>query len=272
MSTTPNIPEYTMSHYQFIIYFIVSNINTMYCRGCTSNLCESLKIFSTPDTAYNYFSAHQVFPENVQCTNCEAPAKLSIRLSTWRCQRVRHVNGQRQRCNFTRSLKINTWMAGTHRTLEQLGKLITYYLLLPPPHQDFIMNELKLTDKTVVRWSQIIREAELQWCVAHTPQTIGGPNTIVEIDEAAFGHRKYNRGREIATQWVFGGIQRGTRHMFFELVSDRTQETLMEIIHRRILPGTTVISDGWRAYSTISHEGKPFLPSSSCYKSLSSFR
>lgn len=40
---------------------------------------------------------------------------------------------------------------------------------------------------------------------------IGGNNIIVEIDEAKFGRRKYHRGRLITGQWLFGGIERGTK-------------------------------------------------------------
>lgn len=250
-----------MNHYSIQILSFTSIDNIMHCHGCTSNLSESLQIFSNRETAYAYFSKHQVFPSTVQCSYCEAPATFSIPMSVWRCQRIKHVDGVKIRCTFTRALKKNTWMASANLHLDVLGKLITYFLLLPPPHQDFIQSELKLSERTVVRWSEIIREAEYQWCLENLPQIIGGPNTVVEIDEAAFGHRKYNTGRKTATKWIFGGIQRGTRNMFFELVPDRKQQTLMEVIHRRILPGTTIMSDGWPAHNTISREGELLRPS-----------
>ena len=34
---------------------------------------------------------------------------------------------------------------------------------------------------------------------------IGGENVVVEIDEAKFGRRKYNRGRITEGKWIFGG-------------------------------------------------------------------
>lgn len=227
----------------------------MSCDGCTSNLSQSLQHFSNHKSAYAYFQAHQVFPRTVDCANCDKPMTLLLTQNKWRCQRTRNINGKKHRCTFTRALRTDTWLKGTHLSMDTLGKLIVYYMLLPPPHQDFIQNELQISVKTVVSWIEVLRQAELQWCLENTPQTIGGPNTVVEIDEAVFGHRKYHKGRALATQWVFGGVQRGTRDVFLELVPNRKQATLMEVIHRKIHPGTTIISDGWKAYNSISQEG-----------------
>ena len=49
-------------------------------------------------------------------------------------------------------------------------------------------------------------------------EKIGGPGKVVEIDEAKFGKRKYNRGRLIEGRWVLGGIERGTGRMFLKIV------------------------------------------------------
>lgn len=183
----------------------------MPCDGCTSNLFQSLQHFSNLKSAYAYFKAHQVFPPTVNCSFCDKSATLLVPQNKWRCQRSRYNNGKKQRCTFTRALKTDTWLKGTHISMDTLGKLIVYYMLLPPPHQDFIQNELKISEKTVVNWSEV--------------------------------------------QWVFGGVPRGTRNVFLELVPNRKQATLMEVIHRRIHPGTTIMSDGWRAYNSISQEG-----------------
>ena len=74
---------------------------------------------------------------------------------------------------------------------------------------------------------------------------MGGPNKIVEIDEAKFGKRKYNRGRRIPGVWVFGAIERdiiATKCVLIT-VQNRSKKTLIEEIKKHILPGTTIISD-----------------------------
>ena len=80
---------------------------------------------------------------------------------------------------------------------------------------------------------------------------------IVEIDESKFGKRKYNRGKWVDGVWVFGGIERDSSpsKCFFQTVSDRSAATLIPIIKRCILPGTTILSDCWKAYNSLSAEG-----------------
>ena len=61
----------------------------------------------------------------------------------------------------------------------------------------------------------------------------------MEIDESAFGKRKYNRGRLVKTQWVFGGIDIQTKKCFLVEVQNRNTDTLIPIIEQYILPGNT---------------------------------
>lgn len=83
---------------------------------------------------------------------------------------------------------------------------------------------------------------------------LGGEGKIVEIDEAKFGKRKYHRGRLIEGQWVLGGVERGSNKCFYVAVPARDAKTLIEVIVRWILPGTTIMSDCWKAYSKLGEE------------------
>jgi len=95
-------------------------------------------------------------------------------------------------------------------------------------------------------------------CIAYNlrnSEKLGGPGKVVEIDESKFGKRKYNVGRIFQGQWVFGGIERGSKKLFMVAVPSRDTETLLAIIKEWIEPGTTIISDCWKAYNCLSSEG-----------------
>ncbi|CAH2106246.1 unnamed protein product [Euphydryas editha] len=109
------------------------------------------------------------------------------------------------------------------------------------------MEELNMSSGTVCDWSQYVREVLENWCLNESTHSLGGPGKIVEIDEAKFGKRKYNRGRIIDGQWIFGGFERDSKLIFLEKVDDRSASTLLEINKRRIKPGTTIMSDCWKS-------------------------
>ena len=67
------------------------------------------------------------------------------------------------------------------------------------------MHETGHGEHTIVDWYNFHRDVCAQYFLDH-PTIIGGPGTIVEIDESKFGRRKYNRGRYQDGHWVFGRI------------------------------------------------------------------
>lgn len=111
----------------------------------------------------------------------------------------------------------------------------------------FCKEELGMSHCTCVDWNSYMREV-CQHHLLATPAVIGGPNLHVEVDETCFTKRKYNRGRTLPNQWVFGGICRETSKCFLVSVPDRSEATLVPLINKYVAPGTTIISDEWRGY------------------------
>ncbi len=91
---------------------------------------------------------------------------------------------------------------------------------------------------------------------------LGGPGTVVEIDESLLFTNKYQRGRLRQAQahqiWMFGAVQRGTRNVRIKIVPNRRAATLLPIISDWILPGTTIMSDMWAAYGGIGNMPQGF--------------
>ncbi|XP_071093641.1 uncharacterized protein [Haliotis cracherodii] len=102
--------------------------------------------------------------------------------------------------------------------------------------------------------------ALFHWSLLFLVQTadsekIGGPGTTVEIDESKFGKRKYHRGKRVEGVWVLGGIERESRHVFLTTLTDRSAATLIPAIERHVAKGTTIITDCWKAYSSLGKIG-----------------
>jgi len=93
----------------------------------------------------------------------------------------------------------------------------------------------------------------------NSAECIGGPGTVVEIDESKFGKRKYNKGHHVEGQWIFGGSERGSGKMFLVPVEKRDSATLVGIIKQWIKPGTLIMSDCWKAYDKLDKEGYEHL-------------
>ena len=90
---------------------------------------------------------------------------------------------------------------------------------------------------------------------------IGGPGVEVQLDESAFGKRKYGLGHKVDTKWVFGGVEilqdaRGKKRggkFFAVVVQDRTMSTLEEIMKKFIMPGSHIVTDGFKSYGHIPY-------------------
>ena len=93
----------------------------------------------------------------------------------------------------------------------------------------FVRSEFKLSDVTICDWASFCREILIEWCIKREGG-IGGEGKIVEIDESKFGKRKYNVGRLVEGQWVFGGVCRETRQCFMVPVEQRDRATLLTIV------------------------------------------
>ena len=86
---------------------------------------------------------------------------------------------------------------------------------------------------------------------------LGGPGTIIQIDESKFGKRKFNRGRRVEGHWVLGAIQNGSEDFRLIVCPDniRNAETLIPIIKQHIRVGSEIHTDAWKAYRQLSSHG-----------------
>lgn len=167
----------------------------------------------------------------------------------WKC-------GKRS-CVKTISLRKGSFFEKSRLDYRQILCLI-YCWLYELPFTFVQAEELVTTNKSVVDWYNFCRDICIDILLKDNTK-IGGPGHIVEIDESKFGKRKYNKGRCVDGSWVLGGIDRQTRDTFFQVVPNRTKETLLPILIENIHPESIVISDCWKSYNSVSEHFKQHL-------------
>ncbi|XP_072178997.1 uncharacterized protein [Diadema setosum] len=158
------------------------------------------------------------------------------------------------KCNTKVSIRSDSWFAQSKLSIRKT--LLLTYLWIYRAAPAFIMRELEIGSRsTIVDWQNFAREV----CVSvleRESEPIGGPGTIVEIDESKFGKRKFNKGRRVDGSLIFGGIERDNpQRCFMVRVADRTADTLIPLIREYIRPGTKILSDCWRPYDRLQSEG-----------------
>lgn len=66
--------------------------------------------------------------------------------------------------------------------------------------------KVRIDAKTVTDWFSFCREVTADYCV-HNSAKFGGQGKTVEVNEAKFGKRKYNRERVIEGALVVGDVE-----------------------------------------------------------------
>ena len=183
-------------------------------------------------SAIKFLQKHAILHTTRFCTNNhEMKLSLGDANDRWRCrQRI---------CQQDIPVRKGTWIEGTRITYRQII-LFIYCWSKEMTSISFCNTELKIGVNTTIKLNKYLREICAKKIIAN-PIILGGPNRTVEIDESMFSRRKYEVGRVMPQQWVFGALCRETGECLLVPVPDRSKKTLMPIIEANILPGTTII-------------------------------
>jgi len=108
---------------------------------------------------------------------------------------------------------------------------------------------------SVSQWYQFLREKCSESLLTNPNCIFGGEGVIVQVDESVVARRKYNIGRAVDQQWVFGIYDTRTKLGHVQLVDNRRADTLIPIIQKYVIAGTTIYSDQWAAYAQLGNLG-----------------
>ncbi|XP_066925007.1 uncharacterized protein [Clytia hemisphaerica] len=207
------------------------------------------EVICNKETAIRWAMDNGLIASSMKCSFCSSDMDLKDAQNyssdgcRWRCRKKDHSSEA--------SIRKGSWFEKSNLTLEEIIELT--YWWSTGCEQTQVCKEMGVSSKTAVDWYSFCREVCEVIIMVHS-KPIGGPGTRVQIDESKFGKRKYHRGHKVEGQWVFGGIEEESRQNFMVAVEKRDKKTLIPIIERYILPGTTIISDCWKAYDCLSQK------------------
>ena len=204
-----------------------------------------------PEECRRTLIREEILPTLRECPMCHGPVSLVNNASTWKCSRKNCRHGQtvfyttffeRSRISCNRVLEFGyNWLLGM-----QSNQLKQYFGMSSNTVADWIQNYQQLIELDLE--SRDIGEKQ-----------IGGDGIIVQIDEAKFGKRKFNRGHRVQGVWVVGGVEiTEERKVFAVSVPDRSGATLLAIIREHVAPGSHIFTDCWAGYRTEDLEAHEF--------------
>ncbi len=112
---------------------------------------------------------------------------------------------------------------------------------------------LKLNRKTVNNYFTGFRELILEDSIQKHQKELG----IFELDESYFGAKRVRgkRGRGAAGKTPVFGVLKREGKVFVSIVPRCSREELLPIIQGKILEGSTIHTDGWKAYDGLILNG-----------------
>ena len=208
-------------------------------------------ITATEASARCFLMTRAILKPSMICS-CATPMDMvtcssskSADLFIWKCPS----------CKKYKTIRTDSVLAGTKLSFQQFSSVIFYFSVRSLTNVE-VAALTGISDKAVGDWRCILSNAVANWFLNNSTP-LGGPGKIVEVDEAKFGKRKYNKGAYREGMWVLGGVDRETGNCFLVPCpgNRRTAAVLIPVIERWILPGSIVYTDEWASYGGLTARG-----------------
>jgi transposase-like protein len=208
------------------------------------SIYELQSILFNEQNCVEYLRSRNVFYENWTCETCHTEMKYYDDRQRFRCPT--------KICTNQIPLRKGSFFAKSKLPCHKI--LHIGYMWLKGDANSSIQVATKHSWSTISEYIAHFRQLVADSLDLEDSQ-IGGNGIEVEVDETKLGKRKYNRGHRVDGIWVLGGVERThTKRVFLVPVTDRSADTLADVIHRHILPGSIVLSDLWKGYNFLQSD------------------
>ena len=194
-------------------------------------------ITDTEEHARDFLFQRGILKSSMSCPGCSSTmnlvscsSKKSSDLLIWRCSP----------CSRFRNIRTDSVLSEQKLTFSLFLQLV-FYLSIKSLANVAISQLTGVSENTVSDWKTLIHTRVADFLVSN-PSPLGGPGVVVEMDEAKFGKRKYNKGAYREGQWVLGAVDRSNGNCFLLPCPNNSRDaaTLLPLIQRWILPGSVV--------------------------------
>ncbi|HEX4850162.1 MAG TPA: IS1595 family transposase [Puia sp.] len=158
-------------------------------------------------------------------------------------------------CKRRSSLRSGTFLDRSKISLAEFLAILFFH------HLDVLQKDvseiLGFSPNTIMDYSNIIRE-QCSNVLISEDEKLGGEGIRVQVDESVISGAKRSRNkkaRPVQEKWVVSSYDTEKKVGMMRRVHDRSRETLIECIKEWCLPGTIVVTDGWRGYSEVGTLG-----------------
>jgi len=228
-------------------------------QGCPSSenmrRLELYNAISCNSSAIRWAHERGLLATEQMCPECGAQMKEVLCESSdgiiYKCARTQ--SGKRHYKKL--SIRTGSIFADSHLTIKSY--IFTVYEWAVQTPRDEAAYQVGTNKKTTSQLYKNFRELASWMVECKLAKQIGDEHSIVELDECQIGRRKSHRGRIPSECWVLGGLVRGSnpQRCFLEIVAKRDEQTLTEVIMRRVHPRAFIITDGWKSYTNLSNIG-----------------
>lgn len=174
---------------------------------------------------------HQLLTNQKGCTACGGTI-------AWKRSRE---YGWCKHCRVKVRPKAGTWFRGSKLSYRQLLTLLWCWQERQSPRTACLVVGVSYT--TTARWYQRFRSLLPNW----PDELLSG---LVEVDESFFGKARYGH-----QTMVIGAIERDSRKLRLQVITDREQDTLELFLTSHVARQSLILTDAWAGYSDLEFYG-----------------
>jgi len=158
------------------------------------------------------------------------------------------------KCRASKSIRKGSFFEQSRLTVPQLLFVTFCWAAKLPAKSASVMTNV--CGNSVCRWYRHLREKCGSALLRFGDCPFGGPDTVVQIDEKVVAKKRKHAGEPTYDdQWIFGLYDTAMKRGHLQLISDRSEDTLIPILQKYVKPGSTVFSDPFPSYGHLQDCG-----------------